>query len=328
MNDDWLGPKAAEGAPAYQGPSFADEEPGGGRPLLATAICCGFLILSVAASVREVPELPVAIGAQMVFGAMMWGIAYAATIRRSTRAWKIGSFAIVMVVAVLAALVRVGGSTAALRDDAASAANEMERVLASSDPENTRMRAGGGPLSQMMAAFLNGVLEDSSRFEREAAAAGVEQVLTQRGLTRSSPVLRNCGRIAALSPLADSLAGNVDRHLAAAHAIGERAIASGEMPRAALNGFENGAQSSKGDYRRQWALNAQLGSEAAALCRLLAKGRWRDQNGRIGFDSDADVAVFNRGIERIRAIGAEQERMSREGAADARRSLQEMRGGR
>jgi hypothetical protein len=88
-------PAGSEAVPASSAPAPAKP---GGRPLLATLICVGVLALSLAGQ-SATPMAPgegpafsagfVVGGA--VFGAILWGIAYAITIRKASTRWKAGS---------------------------------------------------------------------------------------------------------------------------------------------------------------------------------------------------------------------------------------------
>ena len=114
-------PYSAVPAPA-PGPagSEAISDPGAepprraGRPLLATSICAGLLLLSLAGR-DETPmtaegtgELIGYVFGGAVFGMILWGIAFAITIRKASTRWKAGSLIALAVLGGLVALSRVG----------------------------------------------------------------------------------------------------------------------------------------------------------------------------------------------------------------------------
>ena len=103
-------PPESQAAPAS---SPAAPAKTGGRPLLATLICVGVLALSLAgqSSTPMEPGGPASsagfvIGGA-VFGAILWGIAFAITIRKASTGWKAGSLILLAVLGGLVALTRV-----------------------------------------------------------------------------------------------------------------------------------------------------------------------------------------------------------------------------
>jgi len=111
--------KTAPPAPAPAGPQagpVSSAAPGrtGGRPLLATLICVGVLALALAGqgTTRAEPsdDLAFSVGSVFggaVFGAILWGIAYAITIRKASAGWKAGSLIVLAVLGGLVALADV-----------------------------------------------------------------------------------------------------------------------------------------------------------------------------------------------------------------------------
>jgi len=330
VNKDWLGTPPGEGGPAHGGATFADEQQSGGHPLPATLIS-GFIILFLAAGtpVRHMPTSPAELAGNVagcaLVGAIGWGIAYAITIKHASTAWKTVSLIVLLLAGGFGGIVRLGAPGVAMNDDLRASSNEMERVLESGGDLNVRMKGDGGPLSRITAALANGAMEDASRFERALTEAQVPALLAMDGLTRSSPLFRNCDRMAALEPLAQELGANRERHVAAARQIAEQAIEAGELPRNMLSGFEEGARNTKPRHDRQWALHAELGVESAALCRHMAARPWQLSGGQVTFNSAGDAAAYNARIGRINAIADEQERLLALSQADARRGVDQMR---
>jgi hypothetical protein len=92
----------------------------GGRPLLATLICAGVLALSLAGQGTTPMEsgggsadsVGYILGGA-VFGAILWGIAFAITIRKASTGWKAGSLVALAVLGGLVALSHLATAGAA-----------------------------------------------------------------------------------------------------------------------------------------------------------------------------------------------------------------------
>jgi hypothetical protein len=115
---------AAAAAPAgsQAAPASSPDAPAkaGGRPLIATLICVGVLALSLAgqSSTPMVPGSGPAFSGGFViggavFGAILWSIAFAITIRKASTGWKAGSLILLAVLGGLVALARVTSAGAA-----------------------------------------------------------------------------------------------------------------------------------------------------------------------------------------------------------------------
>lgn len=104
---------------AVPGSSPAAPAKAGGRPLLATLICVGVLALSLAgqSTTPMEPGGPASsagfVFGGAVFGAILWGIAFAITIRKASTGWKAGSLILLALLGGLVALARVTNAGAA-----------------------------------------------------------------------------------------------------------------------------------------------------------------------------------------------------------------------
>jgi hypothetical protein len=312
-----------------------EAEPYGGHPLLATLIGCFCLLLTAGMPVRDAalatsdPSEAAAYQVGQIFGAMivgiiLWGIAYAMTVRRASRRWKIASLAILVVLSLLVGLYRLGGREAALRSDARAAAEQMKQVVAGDGGMEAPIAGGSGPLSQMMAALLNTALADQQAFDRAVAQTGVYRVLDLTSLRRDDPALRGCDRIDGLVIAARTQSGRYQDHLDAARAAGARHVQSGALRADELDSFIAGAANNEPSYRRNWTITGDWASEAAALCRILATRPWSRSGGEIVFAADRDVAAANGHLQRINALAAQQQRLQDEARSRARRDLERL----
>ncbi|MEA3016332.1 MAG: hypothetical protein QOI38_1054 [Sphingomonadales bacterium] len=311
------------------------EEPPGGHPVLATLIG-GVVLLFVAAGSSMRPD-PAEFGpnggaylagrlagAALAGALIVWGIAYLVTIRRASRAAKIGSFAALLFVSLLATVIRHGGRVEALREDARTTAVQMKDVIARGEQLEAPLTAGSGPMSQMQTAVINAALADQQAFDREAQATGVYRILDLTTLRRDDPALRDCGRIDGLAVRARSQSGRYPSYLDAARAAAAPHIQRGTLSGAELDSYIAGAEHNVGNYRRLWSMTADWASEAGALCDLLGTRRWVRNGAEIAFASDADAAAANGHLSRINALAAEQQRLQAQARANARRTLDEL----
>jgi len=307
------------------------EEPPGGHPLLATIAACVLLLLSAGAPAGPSRDLSgeegaayfygYLIGGPVVVAAVVWGIAYAITIRRSSRRWKVGSFVAILAVSLLAGAIRMGGREAALRDDARDMAAQMKSALASGDRIEQPLKAGSGPLSQMQAAMVNGMLADQQAFDRLVAASGAAQVLDATTLAPGAPVLRDCGRIEALAGAARVQGERFPAYLDSARRAAAPHLASGALTASERDSFFAGVEGARARYRRNWEINAEWAAETASLCRILGRRRWSRSGSEIVFARDSDALDANAHLSRINALVDEQQRLQAEARANARRAL-------
>jgi hypothetical protein len=95
-------------------PAAAPARPGG-RPLVAALICAGVLLLWFVGGDSIHPQsgggVAYSVGvatAGAFFGAVLWAIAFAITIRKGSKGWKLGSLIGLAMVGALVALSKVG----------------------------------------------------------------------------------------------------------------------------------------------------------------------------------------------------------------------------
>jgi len=299
---------------SHQDADFADEERSGGHPLIATLVCAVLLILAAAG--RSGPQAGLGpdyvlgyIAGGGVFGGILWGIAYAITIKRSSTAWRVTSLIVLVVIGLLSTLLQIGARAVVRHSDVRDTENQLQQVL-DGDTLPQHVAAGSGPLSRMSAAFLNRSLADQRALERDLAAVGFEQVVSLEGLTRSSPVLRHCADFAPIAARARHLGVEGRRaNLAAARQVGDAAVQAGQLSAQDETAFFEGAEQSRTAYERQWTLNAEVVEEAQAVCTLLASREWVLSGERVLFTRPGDAEAVNAHLRRIQAHGAEQERM-------------------
>ena len=313
-------------------------EENGGHPIVATIVGVLFLLLMASQGRSEgfgggpgtqAEKMGYLLGSVIGAAGIVWGIAYAITIRKASTGWKVGSLVVIAIAALLSTAIRMGRPDAALRADALEVSKQVQAIADSGkSAADIKLEAGSGPMSRMMAAMLNPMMADAAAFEKEMHAAGLVQVVSFEGLTRKSPVLDNCDGLDRLADRARHYRSRWPDHLAAARAVGEQAVRAGEMPADALKGFEEGARESSPNTDRQWELNQLSATEGAAICRVLARRNWDKPGNAVEFRNNADLAELQRHASKIEAYAAESERIkarSRSNVADWTREMEKMR---
>jgi hypothetical protein len=309
-----------------------------GRPLVATLVGAAALLLLVAVPIGPPGEAPLnpdeamayrageLFGAAVLSAGIVWGIAYAITLRFASRKWKIASLIVLGIVATIVSVARIGAREGALRDDTSDAIAELDRATRGSGTLDRPLRAGDGPLTAMLAALANPALADRQAFDREAEAAQVQQVLDLE-LPRSAPVLRNCERIAALEPRATALRGRLPAYLQAGREAAEPFVRRGALSAGQRDEFlaGAGAPENRNRFERQWTLTAGWARESAALCRILADRPWRRTGGLVTFDTERDHLAAQRHIDRVNTIAEEMQRIESDRRSRARRDLEGLR---
>ena len=316
-----------------------DSPQAGGHPLAATVIGCVVAMLGLLQNAE--PRTIDAAGSgslayfagQVVGGAVMltlviWGIAYAITVRKASPRWKVASLLIIFVVGLLVSLIGRAGERGAYADrargDMRDTAVILKQVTEAGDAVPKQVRSGEGPMSRMSAAVLNSVLAERHAFERDAERAGAAQVLSFEGLTRTSAVLDRCAGLDALAETARANGRRVSQHFAAARAIGDEAVRKGEVPAGAIDAFMDGATSAMPTYERQWQVNAEIMVEGAGICRTLARRQWSMSNGQVMFERDRDLQDVSARQARIRSYASEQESVNARSRAQLKGPIEEL----
>jgi hypothetical protein len=318
MSDAW---GYDEGAPEEARPPLV-------LPLIATAIVAALLLIFAFAMPRslDIGHNDNSVIGALVSGCMvsliLWGIAFAITIRRAGGGWQVGTLLFILVLGVGSQVVAITLAANRNSDDLATVAQQY-RALGASEHGPDRVPEGTGPVSRISAAFLNGTLQDRHAFDRDVETLGVLQVLSHEGLTHASPVLHRCADFEALAARARTLGGSGwDGHFAEARRIADEAVRNREMTAGDAEAFFASAAVNHDSYQRQWALDGDMIEGAQELCELLAHRPWTLHGTQIFFASPADLESARSDIERIRANADEQ----RIAAAAARENMDQAAG--
>jgi hypothetical protein len=306
------------------------EDDYGGHPLVATLVAAGVLLLTLGIPLH-LPEHSgpgyregYLIG-QFVLGPLvLWGIAYAITIRKASPGWKIGSLVAIVLVSAAVTLARMGAPIVALEQDARGMANELQAVVdADGNVSGVPIKADAGPLTRISLTTLNGMLADMNAYGQEAKAAGLEDFTLEKP-SKADPALRKCDAMAALPARAAFYKGRLEDHIAEGRAIGEAAVRKGELPRDGAEGVEEGIRGKLPAIQRRWEVFAGIARETASVCKLLRDRPWTPKRGQIFFASGRDADEFNTLIARIKAYSDEEARAHAEAKTATQRGIENL----
>lgn len=298
----------------------------GGHPGIATSLCAFLLVASCAGNMqRTAPvahssaELIGYIFGGSLLGALLWAIAYGITIRKASPGWKAGSLVVLLILGLIGSLSHVLAGGMGRVADRQDAVRTMDQLLAEGGAKGPITPGpDAGPMTRLLATAVNGRLADAKAFNDEAAADGLNTIISSTGLTKSTPALDHCDRFTTLADHATANAGRMPQILAELRKTGDEAVARGEIGQDELEGFLEGVAGAQGNYKTSWMLNAQVAEDAGKLCAILARRHWQiGSDGRILFDNHADLAAAQPILSRISDTGAQL----RQARTDARRSV-------
>lgn len=310
----------------YRDESVAEDEDAGdgktGHPVIAVIVCLIIAIVSAATpNFHSEPGLPFLLGYVVGGSLLICLLAWAITVRHSSRGWQIGSLTAIFLMMALGSLSRIGQAREIETADARAIAAQFRTMTQTG--ELSEVNAGTSPLGQMMAAMVNGVIADQKAFNKNAVALGLEEVITFDGLSQQSTVLDRCASFAGLAEQANSVGAGLPRHIAAARATGERL----SVPSENIDAFVRGATESIPTIRREWGLNAEIVREARGVCEILARRHWRRESARKIVITDArELAAANRRMTRIASLQSEVKALAAAGTAKMEQGLAMMEG--
>lgn len=285
-----------------------------GYPLIATLIASGVALAGLAVPIQwDLAEqalgirVAVVAGEAMLATAILWGIAWWATIRKSSPAWKAGSFITILLVSLFVALVHFSAPHAAITRQKAEAQAMVASAMGEDMTKELNLPPDAGPLARVQATIINGIIRDFNAFDAESERAGVQEM----GITlhsKSAPVLKRCGAISALADRArDVYAKRLTAHLAASERIGKEGVAQGRLPRGAIDAFLQGFYKARAQIGRRWEIRALMSELTGEACVLLRDRPWIRENGVMLFYSDSDLARYRAILDQIDTLVREEQ---------------------
>jgi hypothetical protein len=261
------------------------------------------------------------LAAALALALLLWGIAFLVTVRHATTAWKIGSLAMLVLVAATTALTGLVLANMRLREDMRTVAEFRWRI--DGTPDFAAGAERRGPISRLYVGFVRGTVEDRQRFDKAVLELGVDLLTDPAGLQRTPGVLSKCGEIAGLKTLAAEVGASQRKRFRDFVA----AVAALDVPPDFKRGMREAFERDDSETRQRATIAAQgmMLDETQAMCAVLARRRWTPEYRRFMFSNLADLGEFNRHAEaRDKAI-AEIRRIEAEGVQRMERSQRTLR---
>lgn len=276
-----------------------------GHPLLATIVCMLLLLLTrCGASGEGCPSSGTSLIGAIVGGALiglvLWGIAYAITIRRASPRWKAASLVVLLCVGLWTSAADIAARKQAFDRDLAAAKLLFQQAQGRKPGTALAIPADAGTLTRMAAASMNASLADMDRQVIAQRAAGLADILQLRVPRTSAPVLDDCDRFDALKNNAQAKRANDPSHIAAARAVADADVAAGKIDRTLTDDFLKGMALSRYAIEGRWDHLVAQAKAASQVCRILARRHWIPApHGTVAFTNTAEVAAVNAILHRL-----------------------------
>jgi hypothetical protein len=289
--------------------AFETEPARAGHSLLATIVCVLLLLLSRcggASSERgfysNAEMMGVVVGGGLI-GLVLWGIAYAITIRRASSRWKVASLCLLLSVGLWTGAANVAARKQAFDRDLAASKLLFQQAQGRKPGTALVIPAGAGTLTRMAAASMNASLADIDRQVVAQRAAGLADILQLRVPRTSPPVLEDCARFDALMDNARAKRATDPLHIVAARAVADADVAAGKIDRSLTDNVLNGMKRNRYTVERRWDRLAAQAQTASQVCVILARRHWiTTSDGAVAFTNQADVAAVNAVLRRLDAV--------------------------
>lgn len=288
-----------------------DHQPDG-HPIIATIIGVIVILVGLASNPGPPTASPPAIilaGATGV-ALLVWGIAFAITIRRTSHVWKVGSFAILWALCLLAGLASIGRTQRATREDMAT----LTEIRIDKDgklvvPDNAKR----GPISQMIAAYSKSINDEADARNKAATELGIDRIADARAVTNDPELLRNCGRFAKAKPVVQGARARFEGHVMTLANDMEAANINADFKRGAVESLDIKRVREKLD--KVTAISLEQLDLAGSLCTVLARRHWQVRNRSFAFTTAVDMNDYNKHVVRWNTLFAQMESIRAEGRA-------------
>ncbi|WP_109808341.1 hypothetical protein [Sphingosinithalassobacter portus] len=254
--------------------------------LAGLAVLVGFTL--VAPYLLPPVSLTVLLGIGAALGALCWVIGAAVAMRNAGPVWIFGSLIVLLAAGALAGFgvsrLLNAGST---RD--ASTFAEME-LGPDGKPVLPRGADTRGPISKRYVTAFNEATADRRDYENAVGAMQLGTLSSPYLLQQAPQVLEHCGEIGTLK---EKVAGNADRQAKRTAELAQTVRAS-NLPDKVKDGIILMIAPTSEPGEPDPAITSQNAvlDGTQALCELLAKKSWRNDDARFGFTNAADWARF------------------------------------
>lgn len=303
---------------------YADEnEWSEGHPLLATLIGCALLIAGGWFGLTLLPPAPliVIMAAAVVVAGLLWGVAYAITLRRATANWKLLSF---MAFLLTAAAVGYAATWVAEQRLKADLSTLMDVRI---DPEGFPIFPKGaenrGPISKLYVGFVREMREGQDAFDAETKKADLELFADAAALKAKPAILSDCGRIGGLKTSGQAM---IERRRAGFKKLVD-AIQHTDYPLVFKRGVIAGMTGGDTDdnLTEMAAIQGRALDAIQGGCSVLARRRWVAQGPVFMFTNNADLSAFQTFGQQQMQANADLQRLQMEGRTRVRDGQMKMR---
>lgn len=272
-----------------------------GQPVVAVvfggaAIALTSILAPAPVILSDPVEQATALGLSIVAALLVWGVGYAVTIRHASRAWKIGSLALLWGIALIAAERSLIGTRLAMETDLATVAEIDARpglLPAAGDVERR------GPITRKVLAHIRA--GNADRLTTETAFGRLKlHTLSQIYLLQADQeVLDHCDRTGA----AKALLAGYNRRRATRGAELKTWLGDQWLPAATKGNLIDFAerQSGASEMNEVTRIESALLDAVHERCTILARRSWKPFGYNFAFGSRADAEAFTANIDRLYA---------------------------
>jgi hypothetical protein len=274
------------------------EEAPDGQPLVAVF----FAVAAIIAGTIFMPVPPlegafariVAVGVGTVAAAILWGVAWFATIRHSSLGWKLGSFALIWLAGVVTLDRCIDRSYRAMKNEMGAVSDiKLDPEGRPALPEKT---GNLGPITSMLSGFFKATNDDMIKTESQIGGLNLE-ILNDAYRTQADPsVVENCERADKGKPLVRDFAKRQTSRAAELKAKAE-AMWLPEADKAALikTVVRHGGATRLAELAE---IQAKMFDEWRVRCTILQRGNWKAWGSMFQFTSPADLTEIRVAAER------------------------------
>ncbi|MCW3834947.1 hypothetical protein ACFQ1E_02200 [Sphingomonas canadensis] len=255
--------------------------------------------------------------------ALFWYlILYFTALRRVVIPWKVASALIVLALTVLLTFGRIGVALKKAQGDMFAASQAMRDALDGN--EVAAAPAGDRSLNGLIRDFVHGQQRDVLAYAAEVDAAGFEALANAATLKANPSVLKDCGKLNALSTSVDTYRDRWRARVATLRSGMEAIDVPQSYRDGLLEGFDGPAARNRAGIERAYEIEKLMVAEMIKRCRVLARGRWRPQGANFQFTNARDMTEFNAAHSELMRLVAEQESLQRNSAAATRKALDDV----
>jgi hypothetical protein len=311
-----------------QDDSFSGEldRRGWASPLLATVVAVVLTIIILASA--PVGDLPAdgseragyLIGYVAAATLVPWGILFLVSHRKQHPAWAIGSLIVMVLVAGIATLGRIGMESIAAAEDARVAA-EVFAKASEANSADVDLGKPKGPLSEVVIDVARKLIADQTAYLGAMDRLGIRDIANPQVLARDTSGLNNCGRIDGFGPLAAQYFARTESRIAELRSLIDNSASPPAIRAKFLEGFDKGNVRHSAERQRLATLEQSALTELGAICRLLAKRRWQIEGDRFMFSSGADLNAYQSHALQLEALKREQQLIQQRSRAEMQSNL-------